>query len=98
MQVGSVITEALRQDPVSKQGGSKVPSSSFGAELKARLQETDQLQHEADKAMVDGAVHGATNIHDTMIKLEEADISLRMLVKFRNKAMEAYQEIMRMQF
>jgi flagellar hook-basal body complex protein FliE len=32
-----------------------------------------------------------------MIRLEEADISLRMMVQVRNKAVEAYQEIMRMQ-
>jgi len=29
--------------------------------------------------------------------LEEADISLRLMVQVRNKAVEAYQEIMRMQ-
>ncbi len=32
-----------------------------------------------------------------MIKLEEADISMRLMVQVRNKAVEAYQEIMRMQ-
>jgi len=77
---------------------SKAPDSSFGEQLKAKLLEADQLQQEADKAMMDGAAKGAVNIHETMVKLEEADISLRMLVKFRNKALEAYHEVMRMQF
>ena len=37
------------------------------------------------------------NIHETMIALDKADVSFRMLTKVRNKAVEAYQEIMRMQ-
>lgn len=41
---------------------------------------------------------GAEHIHETMIKLEEADLSLRLLAKVRTKALDAYQEIMRMQF
>jgi flagellar hook-basal body complex protein FliE len=32
-----------------------------------------------------------------MIAMEEAEISLRFMVQVRNKAMEAYREIMRMQ-
>jgi len=32
-----------------------------------------------------------------MIAVEEADVSLRMLVQMRNKALQAYDEIMRMQ-
>ncbi|HOV87391.1 MAG TPA: flagellar hook-basal body complex protein FliE [Syntrophobacteraceae bacterium] len=98
MRIDSVVAESLRQDPSLVKGGAQAPGPSFGEQLKAKLLEADQLQQEADKAMMDGAAKGAVNIHETMIKLEEADISLRMLVKFRNKALEAYHEVMRMQF
>ncbi|MCE5244385.1 MAG: flagellar hook-basal body complex protein FliE [Desulfobacteraceae bacterium] len=37
-------------------------------------------------------------MHETMIKIHEADISLRLLSSARNKALDAYHEIMRMQF
>lgn len=70
----------------------------FSDSLKASIGKVGQLQHQADQAMQEGAVAGATRIDETMIKLEEADISLRMLLKVRNKALEAYQEMMRMQF
>jgi len=33
-----------------------------------------------------------------MIRLEEADMGLRMLAKVRNKALDAYHEVMHMQF
>ncbi len=39
----------------------------------------------------------AKNLHEVMIAVEEADISLRMLVQMRNKALEAYEQILRMQ-
>ncbi len=70
----------------------------FAESLKAGIDAVDRLQHQADRAMQEGAVAGATRIDETMIKLEQADLSLRMLLKVRNKALEAYQEMMRMQF
>lgn len=70
----------------------------FAENLKSSIGAVDKLQHQADQAMQEGAVNGATRIDETMIKLEEADLSLRMLLKVRNKALEAYQEMMRMQF
>ncbi|ROR01869.1 flagellar hook-basal body complex protein FliE [Desulfosoma caldarium] len=71
---------------------------SFVEELKAAVHRTNELQNQAEKAMIDGALRGAKNIHETMIALQEAEIGLKMLVRFRDKALEAYQEIMRMQF
>lgn len=74
------------------------PGQDFGSELADNLKQVNQLQTEADKAIEDGAVNGATNIHETMLRIEEADVSLRLMTKIRNKAVDAYQEIMRMQF
>lgn len=76
------------------------PSSEpgFAQELQKSLAQVDHLQHQADQAIEDGAVKGTAPIDETMIKLEEADIGLRLLTKVRNKALEAYQEVMRMQF
>ncbi|MGQ9485400.1 MAG: flagellar hook-basal body complex protein FliE [Desulfosoma sp.] len=71
---------------------------SFGEELKAAVHQTNELQNQAEEAMKNGALRGAENIHETMIALQEAEIGLKMLVRFRDKALEAYQEIMRMQF
>lgn len=70
----------------------------FADSLKTSIGQVNTLQHEADRAMQEGAVNGATRIDETMIKLEEADISLRMALKVRTKALEAYHEMMRMQF
>jgi flagellar hook-basal body complex protein FliE len=41
---------------------------------------------------------GKKDIHQTMIDMEMAGISLRMMIQFKNKIIAAYEEIMRMQF
>ncbi|MEA3545371.1 MAG: flagellar hook-basal body complex protein FliE [Thermodesulfobacteriota bacterium] len=77
--------------PVQKMG------NKFGEMLKTSLAEVNQAQISADRAAEQIAAGETKNLHGTMIKLEEADISLRLMVQMRNKAVEAYQEIMRMQ-
>ncbi|MGW8193655.1 MAG: flagellar hook-basal body complex protein FliE, partial [Desulforhopalus sp.] len=49
---------------------------------------------EAVERLQSGKAH---HLHDVMIAVEEADISLRMAVQIRNRALSAYEEIMRMQ-
>ena len=69
----------------------------FGEMLKTSINEVNQAQVSADRAAEQIAAGETKNLHGAMIKLEEADISLRLMVQVRNKAVEAYQEIMRMQ-
>ena len=40
---------------------------------------------------------GTKNIHETMIAIEKAEISFKLMLQVRNKILEAYQEVMRMQ-
>ena len=72
-------------------------SESFTTLLQQSLERVDGLQHEADAAARAFALGQAPSVHDTMIAMEKADVSLRLTTKVRNKVVEAYQEIMRMQ-
>ncbi len=71
--------------------------SDFVSTLKNAIQSVDTLQKDADIKMQQLATGKNTNIHETMIAAEKADIALRLMVQVRNKIIEAYQEIMRMQ-
>jgi len=51
----------------------------------------------ADEMILKANTGDSVSIHELMIAMEKADISLRLMVQVRNKAIEAYQEIMRMQ-
>lgn len=69
----------------------------FADALKESLGDVNRAQLSADHAAQQIAAGETKNLHGAMIKLEQADISLRLMVQVRNKAVEAYQEIMRMQ-
>ncbi|HEX4922859.1 MAG TPA: flagellar hook-basal body complex protein FliE [Bdellovibrionales bacterium] len=70
---------------------------SFAQTLKDAVNSVDQLQKESDLKMQQLATGQNNNIHETMIAAEKADIALRLMVQVRNKIIEAYQEVMRMQ-
>ncbi|MCD6184882.1 MAG: flagellar hook-basal body complex protein FliE [Deltaproteobacteria bacterium] len=71
--------------------------SSFGKILTDSLVEVNKLQKEADKASSDLVTGKETDIHNTMIAIEKADISFRLMMQVRNKIVAAYEEIKRMQ-
>ena len=73
-------------------------STSFADQLKSKIGEVNQLQNQSDAKMQQGSVKGATNIHETMIQMEEANMGLLLLAKVRNKALDAYHEVLRMNF
>ena len=60
-----------------------------GAQIAAPQQAAEQA--------IDGFANGMDGrIHETMMTVEKADISLKYVVNVRNKLMEAYREVMRM--
>jgi flagellar hook-basal body complex protein FliE len=78
--------------PVGGEGSNK----QFGQVLTEALARADSRVMDANTA-VDDLVSGKTvNTHDVMIKMEEAHLALQWTVQIRNRALEAYQEIMRM--
>ncbi|MFN2257779.1 MAG: flagellar hook-basal body complex protein FliE [Desulfuromonadaceae bacterium] len=79
-------------------GGQKSSATTgFSDMLADAVSQTNEAQLNADKAAVALQTGKAENLHEVMLSMEEADISMRLLVQMRNKAMDAYQEIMRMQ-
>ena len=83
------------QQKGSAQKGEK--TSSFKEMLKESIEEVNKLQLEAEKTMEDLASGKEKDIQHAMMTLQKADLSLRTMMEVRNKLVEAYQEIMRMQ-
>jgi flagellar hook-basal body complex protein FliE len=69
----------------------------FADNLKESIKKVNTLQADAHKAMEDLAVGKSNNIHETMIAIQKAETSFKMMMQVRNKIMNAYQEVMRMQ-
>jgi flagellar hook-basal body complex protein FliE len=71
------------------------PGESFSSMLKNALNDVNQDQLDADKSMQDYMSGKETNLHTTLISLEKADISFRLMMQVRSKLLDAYQQIMR---
>ena len=71
--------------------------SSFADTLAQSLDKVNTLQKEADVAIQDFITGDKRNIHETMLAVGKADLAFRLTMQVRNKMVEAYQEVMRMQ-
>ena len=69
----------------------------FSVMLTRQIKETDRLQKEA-KAKTERALLGnaGVSLHEAQIASSEAELHMRLLLQVRNKAVEAYRDIMTM--
>jgi flagellar hook-basal body complex protein FliE len=72
-------------------------NNSFKNILSDAITKVHESQAKADEAIKQLSEGNTDNLHQVMIALEEANIVLQYTVQLRNKVVEAYQEIMRMQ-
>lgn len=72
-------------------------SSGFGDVIKGAIEKVDALERDANNTIVN-LLEGNADVNESMVALQKADISMRLLLTVRNKVLDAYREIMRMQF
>lgn len=75
----------------------KIDGGGFADVLRDAINETNELQKQADVKTQDLATGKTTNIPEVMMTVEKADIALRLMTQVRNKIIDAYQEVMKMQ-
>ena len=69
----------------------------FGEVIDQAVKKVGKLENEADQSIVN-MLQGKADIHQTMVALQKSDLSMRLFLAVRKKAIEAYREVMRMQF
>jgi len=77
--------------------GAKDTRPGFKDTLMESISQVNTLQTKAHSAMENLATGKENNLHETMIAIQKAEISFKMMMQVRNKIMSAYQEVMRMQ-
>jgi flagellar hook-basal body complex protein FliE len=78
--------------PQSQPGG-----TSFGETLKDAIGKVDASQNAANE-QIEAFVAGETDdLHEVMISMNQAKLTFQLMTEVRNRAMETYQELMRMQ-
>ncbi len=69
----------------------------FASLMNQGMSEVSQQHTQANQALEDLAFGRSDNMHQAMLRIAQADLSFRFLLEVRNKLIDAYQEIMRMQ-
>lgn len=75
----------------------KVAGDSFENILKNAISDVNKTQVEAYDAMEGIATGKVKNLQEAVQKIEEAELSLRLSLEVKNKAISAYKEVMRIQ-
>lgn len=73
------------------------PSAGFGDALARGLEQVSALEHRADAMIEDVATGGPTKVHELMVATTESALAVDLLVHVRDRALEAYHEVMRLQ-
>ncbi len=87
-------------DPQAAYGGVKTvrdQQASFADQLKNAISEVNDMQVQRDSKVEQMVTGEATEVHDVMIAAKESQLAFELLLEIRNKLLESYQEIMRMQ-
>jgi len=72
-------------------------SASFRDLLEKSLGEINSLQHVAEEKISNFATGEVTDLREVMVAVEEANLAFQFTLEMRNKIVEAYQEISRLQ-
>jgi len=78
-------------------GAEGVRPSGFFDMLQQSMEQVNADQLTADHSIQNLMAGKSKNIHETMLAIQKADLSLKTMMQVRNKILEAYKEIMRMQ-
>ncbi len=90
--VPGIITADTTTSAVKKAG----EGQGFKEALASSIEDVDALRKAADNSIMDMAAGKGEDIHKVMIAIEKADVSFEFMLQVRNKAINAYEEIMRM--
>lgn len=71
--------------------------ANFSAMLKHYVEQTNVQEHQAGQAATALAEGKKGNLSETLLAIEKADLSSQLLFSVRNKLVDAYREVMRMQ-
>jgi len=72
-------------------------TKTFQSMLNDAISDVNESQIQGYKSMESIASGKVTNLQEAVQKIEEAELSLKLALEVKNKALNAYKEVMRMQ-
>ena len=99
MNIASIGASQLAQMSASTNVTKSVsaPRTSFGSFVRDTIDSVNKSQQAAEREIASAVTGDQTDLHRTIIALQSADLQFQFALQVRNKLIDAYQEIMRMQ-
>ena len=95
-KLSSLSTQELLNNKNSKTATAS-GGANFGEMLKAGIEDVNKMQKTSEKAMGDIATGQVKDLHQAAIAIDKAEMSMKLMLEVRNKAISAYKEILRTQ-
>ena len=89
--------DGLKPEAQRQQEQAAANEPSFVDMLRSQLDQVIELQNEAERLQQDLATGKIDNVNQVILAVQKADLALNYAVELRNKVVEAYQELSRMQ-
>jgi flagellar hook-basal body complex protein FliE len=86
-------TDAAKQ----KQMQQTEETKDFGDTIADFIQNVNQKSKDAAQQAADVVQGKSQNLHEAMASLEESGLSFKLMIEIRNKLLESYKEVQRMQ-
>lgn len=88
----------INTKPERPQTNAKEQWGIFLDKFQTAIDEVDTLGKQSEKLTQDAVLGRVDNLHDVMIAAEKAKTAMNLTLEVRGKVLEAYKEIMRMNF
>jgi flagellar hook-basal body complex protein FliE len=94
--VNALLSPDILKDKTSV---TQTPSTgdAFAQSLKSAMNDVNDMQETSEKAMSDIATGQVKDLHQAALAIDKAEISMKLMLEVRNKALNAYQQISRTQ-
>ena len=100
MQITNTLATQRLQNlyaPKTQPSAGATPADSFSNLLNRAMEQADATEKEAQKQANSLLTGQADNIHSVVLAGEKAEVALQLTLQIRNKVLDAYNEVMRMQ-
>ncbi|WP_125614250.1 flagellar hook-basal body complex protein FliE [Specibacter cremeus] len=95
--IAGVTATAYLPDATGTPGSAAAPGSGFGTALAGALDNVQTLSADANKLAVQAVTGNLDDIHQATLAATRAQVTLELVSTLRNKGVEAFNDIMRMQ-
>lgn len=97
MKIEELALNTIPELNITNNVGVSENTTDFAEWLKVNVSEINDKIIESDNMVRELAMGEAENLHQVMMALEKAKLEFSMLVQVRNRLLEGYQEVLRMQ-